>query len=88
MSAVAWSMLLIAVSQCMCDALQISSTTEVAVHTEGLVFSRGSSGAWDSAAVGNPVVGLAAVQLPLLLGARSSSSCCCRCLGCHRQDVG
>ncbi|WIA38670.1 hypothetical protein OEZ86_001976 [Tetradesmus obliquus] len=35
---------------------QISSTTEVAVHTEGLVFSRGSSGAWDSAAVGNPVV--------------------------------
>jgi hypothetical protein len=38
------------------DATQISSSTEVAVDTEGLVFARGGPGAWDSAAVGNPVV--------------------------------
>lgn len=41
--------------------LQISSVEAEAatasVTTEGLIFSRGSQGAWDSASVGNPVVG-------------------------------
>lgn len=40
--------------------LQISTDTQVAagagVTTEGLIFSKGNEGAWDAAAVGNPVV--------------------------------
>lgn len=46
-----------------CECVQVSPASptevavqEVAVHTEGLVFSRGGPGAWDCAAVGNPVV--------------------------------
>jgi hypothetical protein len=43
-----------------CAVVQISSTeTQVAaaaVTTEGLILGRGSDGAWDSAAVGSPVV--------------------------------
>lgn len=37
---------------------QISNSTVSAVEQEGLVFSRGGSDAWDSAAVGSPVVGV------------------------------